>query len=277
MRLSRYVFHVLILSALVVFLVTPPLSASVNLVAVHLQVNSIADTDDGSCNDPPGTGSGNKDCTLREAINAANLNAPSADTITFGLSGSILLGATLPALNDDLTIDGRGQTIIINGNNAVRVIEVNEGKVVTIKALTIASGNCVACDGGGIYNDGGTLNVHNSIFSANAASGDGGGGGIFSNGGTVNITDTIFEDNIVTNDGGGIYPYGATLNVTRSDFHANIAGRSGGAIHTFGTLNISESNLWVMLHRARLRLRECLQDFWELLPEQFRLEGGSRA
>lgn len=31
------------------------------------------------------------------------------------------------------------------------------------------------------------------------------------------------------------------------------------------------------LARARLRLRECLQDFWELLPAQFRLEGGSRA
>ncbi|MEJ5223157.1 MAG: sigma-70 family RNA polymerase sigma factor [Anaerolineales bacterium] len=31
------------------------------------------------------------------------------------------------------------------------------------------------------------------------------------------------------------------------------------------------------LARARLRLRECLQDFWELLPAQFRLQGGSRA
>lgn len=31
------------------------------------------------------------------------------------------------------------------------------------------------------------------------------------------------------------------------------------------------------LARARLRLRECLQDFWELLPAQFRLESGSRA
>ncbi len=31
------------------------------------------------------------------------------------------------------------------------------------------------------------------------------------------------------------------------------------------------------LARARLRLRECLQGFWELLPAQFRLESGSRA
>lgn len=31
------------------------------------------------------------------------------------------------------------------------------------------------------------------------------------------------------------------------------------------------------LARARLRLRECLQDFWELLPAAFRLEDRSRA
>ncbi|RPH55933.1 MAG: RNA polymerase subunit sigma-24, partial [Chloroflexi bacterium] len=30
------------------------------------------------------------------------------------------------------------------------------------------------------------------------------------------------------------------------------------------------------LARARLRLRECLQGFWELLPAAFRLEEGSR-
>jgi RNA polymerase sigma-70 factor (ECF subfamily) len=28
------------------------------------------------------------------------------------------------------------------------------------------------------------------------------------------------------------------------------------------TLNISESNLWVMLHRARMALRECLEINW---------------
>jgi RNA polymerase sigma-70 factor (ECF subfamily) len=28
------------------------------------------------------------------------------------------------------------------------------------------------------------------------------------------------------------------------------------------TLNISESNLWVMLHRARMALRRCLETNW---------------
>src|SRR5215470_850133 len=43
-----------------------------NLAA--FEVNSTADTDDGSC-DALGTGTGNQDCTLREAINAANADA----------------------------------------------------------------------------------------------------------------------------------------------------------------------------------------------------------
>jgi RNA polymerase sigma-70 factor (ECF subfamily) len=29
-----------------------------------------------------------------------------------------------------------------------------------------------------------------------------------------------------------------------------------------GDLNISESNLWVILHRARMALRECLEINW---------------
>jgi DNA-directed RNA polymerase specialized sigma24 family protein len=31
-------------------------------------------------------------------------------------------------------------------------------------------------------------------------------------------------------------------------------------------LAISSTNLWVLLHRARLRLRDCLQDRWFSAP-----------
>lgn len=36
------------------------------------------------------------------------------------------------------------------------------------------------------------------------------------------------------------------------------------------TLNISAPNLWVMLHRARLHLRQCLEKHWFGLPQQRR-------
>src|SRR5580765_5143330 len=46
-------------------------------------VNTTADTDDGSC-DALGTGVGNKDSSLRDAIRAAN-NTTGADTVNFNL------------------------------------------------------------------------------------------------------------------------------------------------------------------------------------------------
>ncbi len=52
-------------------------------------VNASADTNDGFC-DVLGQGIGNHDCTLREAINAANALA-GANTITFSVSGTITL------------------------------------------------------------------------------------------------------------------------------------------------------------------------------------------
>src|SRR5438309_894854 len=127
------------------------------------------------------TTGGNGQCTLREAMTNANANGDTtsgdcvagsgADTISFSLSGTIVLSATLgtlPAINDDLTVDGSGQSITISGNHAVRVMVVNGGKTLSLNALTIANGSCLVCNGGGIYNSG-TLNVTSSTFSGNAA------------------------------------------------------------------------------------------------------------
>lgn len=75
-------------------------------------VNTIADTDDGSC-DPLGTGSGNQDCTLREAIGAAN-GAAGADAIHFAIPGSgphtIQPLSPLPQITEAVTVDGYTQS-----------------------------------------------------------------------------------------------------------------------------------------------------------------------
>ena len=64
--------------------------------ATTFTVNKTADTNDGFCN---------ADCSLREAIVAAN-NTPGADVITFN-TGTVLTPTTpLPAITDSLTIDG---------------------------------------------------------------------------------------------------------------------------------------------------------------------------
>ena len=69
----------------------------------------------------PASTSGNGFCTLREAINNANAKSDTTggdcaagtgnDTIVFSVSGTIPLGSSLPAIQNNLTIDGSGQTV----------------------------------------------------------------------------------------------------------------------------------------------------------------------
>jgi CSLREA domain-containing protein len=191
-------------------------------------------------------------CSLREAIINANDNAQTfpecaagtgANAITFSISGTITLGSTLPAITDDVTIDGGAQSITVSGNNSVRVMIVNSGKTLTLLKLTIANGLSTGAAGGGILNNGGTVNVINSTFSANSASGD--GGGILNNGGTVSVTNSTFSGNSSSTGavGGGISnENGGTLNVTNSTFSGNSAGHQGGGIFNFGGIvNVANS------------------------------------
>src|SRR6185503_6495688 len=91
--------------------------------------------------------------SLRQAIINANAGA-GADTITFSVSGTILLSSTLPAITDPagLVINGIGRSITISGNEAVRVMFVNSGAALTLRNLTIAGGSVNSNIGGGIYN-----------------------------------------------------------------------------------------------------------------------------
>src|SRR5579884_274403 len=85
-------------------------------------VTTTADHDDGSCTV--------SDCTLREAINAANANA-GADAIAFGLTGGApyviriesLNGGTesLPAITDPVTIDGTTEPGYVSGPPLVEI------------------------------------------------------------------------------------------------------------------------------------------------------------
>ena len=73
------------------------------LRAATYTVNSTADTDDGVCNAA--------NCTLREAINAANANA-GTDTIRFVIGSgqkSIVPLSALPTIVDPVVIDGTTQ------------------------------------------------------------------------------------------------------------------------------------------------------------------------
>ena len=87
------------------------------------------------------------------------------------MSGTIILTAEI-GIAADTTIDGNGQTVVISGNNAVRVFTVNPGVTLNLNELTIANGSAATGGGGGIHN-GGTLTVSNSAFAGNGYNGGG--------------------------------------------------------------------------------------------------------
>lgn len=217
-------------------------------------VNILGDPGDGTC----GIGT----CTLRDAILAANANV-GADTIVFSVSGTIILSSALPNISEDLTMDGRGQTVVINGGNLYQVLIINSGKTATLNTLTIQNGKS-GTTGGGINNNGmltiknstftgnqafagggsihnsGTLTVENSTFSTNSAHY---GGGI-SNTSALTISNSTFFSNNATTIGGGVYNENGTLTVTNGTFYGNSATTGGGIYNNTGaTLNYANTIL----------------------------------
>jgi CSLREA domain-containing protein len=195
--------------------------------------------------DTTADGTGGPDCTLRDAITAANTDTVSGgcsaghgdDTIDFSVSGQINLGSTLPAVASDLTVDGSGQSIVVSGQGAVRVLEVSAGASLTLAVLTIADGD--AANAGGILNSG-TLLVTNSTLSGNSAENFGSGGGIWNTaGGILTVGNSSFSENGAPEGtehvtlGAGIYNDGKAL-VENSTFSDNDADHGGGIFNAAG-------------------------------------------
>jgi CSLREA domain-containing protein len=192
------------------------------------------------------------DCTLREAIDAAN-NAGTEDFIDFSVTGTINLTSALPDITDDVEIIGPGATMLTvqrgTGVGAFRIFNVTTTGTVTFSGLTISKGNAFGSNfgggGGGIQNfSTGTVNVTNCTISDNSASN---GGGIL-NIGTLNVTNCIISDNTADSFGGGIYSFSfATTNITNSTISGNDATRNnegGGGIVSFGGIvNVTNSTI----------------------------------
>jgi CSLREA domain-containing protein len=202
-------------------------------------VTKIADTNDGTCDG---------DCSLREAIATACTNA----TITFDTAGvfstpqTITLSLGQLSLGRNVTIDGpdpANQHVTISGGNASRVFNLNSGKTATIRDLTITGG--LGINGGGIYNDHGTLTLLNLTIGGNTANTASFGGGVYNDGSTsgsatLTITNSTISGNLANSgDGGGVYNAGAggsaTLTINNSTISGNNATGNGGGVFSDGT------------------------------------------
>jgi CSLREA domain-containing protein len=209
--------------ALIVALVLFPGS----LFATTFPVTKTADTDDGIC-DP--------DCSLREAIGAANAN-PGADDVPIP-AGIYRLSLGQLVVSDDVEIAGAGEaSTIIDGNRSSRVFEIQTGSVAAISSVTIQSGSEESqFIGGGIANYG-NLTLTNTTVRENQATDflfRGIGGGIFNDSGALNLINSTVAGNQVANAGGGIFNRSGTITLTDSTVSANRGGTSGGGIQNSG-------------------------------------------
>jgi CSLREA domain-containing protein len=194
-------------------------------------------------------------CTLREAIANANAEADVSgghcsagtgnDTINFSVSGTTMPGSLLPAIANNLTIDGTGQSITIDAGNSFQVLLVNSGASVALTSLTITHGFASGTGGGGGITSLGTLTITNSTFSNNKAGGS--GGGLYA-ANSLTIVNSTFSGNSAGDDGGGVFAGGSTTNISNSTFINNTqtisvpASKNGGAIYaTVGTTTVTDS------------------------------------
>lgn len=213
------------------------------------------------------------DCSLREAIRAANTNAivdncmagsTGADVINLP-AGNYLL--TLPGAieevgltgdldvtdtNGSLTINGvHALNTTINGNDLDRVFDIFTGATVTLNNLTITNGQVSAAseDGGGIRIEYAFVTINRTIISNNQTTTDPSidGGGIFfeDNDATLNNAFLVIDASAIVNNsssdhGGGFYSTGATSTITirNSTFSGNHAEDEGGGIFSQGSSSV---------------------------------------
>ena len=202
------------------------------------------------------------DCSLREAVIAANTDAP-RDACTAGTERDTI---TLPAGTYTLTIAGSDEDAaatgdlditghtFINGAGARSTIVVGGagfddrifdipggGKTVEISGLTITNGTASDDQGGGVRNNTGRLKLHQVAVSGNTSTN---GGGIFSSGdGTLTIIDSTVSGNSADVNG-AIGQQLGTATIWNSTISGNQATfRFGGVAALGATVNIQSSTI----------------------------------
>jgi CSLREA domain-containing protein len=254
----RLVFLVAVTASLSLYGLVGMQSASAAIITVTTPADE---------NDDPGPETG---CSLREAIIAANTDeafggcdaGDGADNIvlpagTYELSisggnpdleGDLDIEDESASPSSDVTIEGAGAstTIIMQTVADERVIDIDSGGefVVTLSGVTVTGGTENG-DGGGIHNDGQTLNLLGVDVTVNASTGD--GGGIFNEGGAVLVMmESSVTGNTAEGQGGGLQNDAAAAELTNVTISGNSANDDGGGLNNDeGTTTATLQNVTV--------------------------------
>ena len=205
-------------------------------------------------------GNADGDCSLREAVLAANTNAAvdacsvgqDAATDEIRLASGATYDLTLPApaaaaddpLGGDLDLanNAAGDDVVVQtelGDPATIRQTVAGQKVFTVKGtadfnrVVVTGGDAEDCGGAIEFLGAGTSSVAGGVLAANTAR----NGGAICNqasGSQLLVSDTTFVDNVADGGsgvGGGLYNANGTTSVTGSVFLRNSANGSGGAVN----------------------------------------------
>lgn len=137
---------------------------------------------------------------------------------------------------------GNGGGIHVTGNGTVDI----DGTSVT--------GNTAANEGGGLWNSAeGTMTVTSAVITANTANGagsDAGGGGLYNDGGTLDVSNTLIFENSAASTGGGVLDAGGLLDRGRAQSggttltHVTVTDNQapdGSGVSALGTVTLANS------------------------------------
>ncbi len=200
-----------------------------DLRAASFTVTRTDDTERGACN--PG------DCSLREAIEAANALAPETSTITLPAGTYGLTIAQRLSMSADITITGAGSAAtIVDGNQLVGVFDIigtDEIDGITVRNGLDASG----AGGGGIHN-GGTFTGTDLALDGNTTNGP--GGGLF-NEGTAYLIQGMLRNNMAA-EGGGFSNTGFISVLGSFTIDGNTSTAEGGGVRNDGFVSLDNTN-----------------------------------
>ena len=203
--------------------------------------NKTADTNDGVCD---------SDCSLREAITAANQN-PGQHVIllhagTYTLTASGPATGNLQILGDVVLMgDGAGSTLI-DGGGLDGIFYVSSNATVQIQDVTLRNGRSPGA-GGAIHNQG-DLTLLRTVLTGNSSvagsAGPGRGGAIVSDGANPSLTiaDSTIANNTAQSAGGGILA-GGDVSLTNVTVAGNRSTSGlGGGLYLFASARAVVSN-----------------------------------
>lgn len=218
-------------------------------------------------------GTGGPNCTLRDAITAANTDAAvggcqagsGSDTIALP-AGSVISLLTidndasgpngLPSVTSDIVIEGRGATVQRGGTSTeFRLFHVGPAGSLALRDTTVRNGHGRAVGGGGILIDQGSVELLASTVSENrAAHGVASrGAGVLNLGGDLTVISSSISHNDMADlvgspgpaTGAAIAVVDGNVTITDSVLTRNRAQSVGGilAVGTASTLTIQTSQI----------------------------------